>query len=111
MQIEIQGQDIEQVAQELRSQLEAQDIPVNYKIIEREQQKGLMEWAAIIGIVSGTASTGNIVVRAIQSRDQKIERMIVHSNNGRCVTFENFSPQALPQISETVSKILEEESL
>lgn len=111
MKIEIQGQDIEQVAQELRSQLEAEGIRSDYEISKREKQKGLMEWAAIITIISGAATTGDIVVRAIESRNPKIERMIVCSNNGRCVTFENFSTQVLPSISRAVNEILEEESL
>ena len=113
MKIEIQGQDqyIEQVAQELRSQLEAEGIHSDYESITREKQKGLMEWAAIISIVSGTVTTGDIVVRAIKSRNPQIERMIVYSNNGRAVSFENFSTEALPSISKTVNEILEEERL
>lgn len=111
MKIEIQGQDLEQIAQELRSQLEAENIRSDYEISKREKQKGLMEWAAIISIISGTVATGDIVVKAIESRNSKIERIIVRSNNGRSVTFENFSTQALPSISRTVNEILEEESL
>ena len=111
MKIEIQGQDVEQVAQELSSQLKAKGISSDYEIIERKELKGLMEWAAIISIVSGAVTTGDIVVKAIKSRNSKIGRMIVRSNNGRSVTFENFSSQALPSISRTVNEILEEESL
>ncbi len=112
MKIEIQGQDIEQVAQELKSQLEAEGISSDYEIIKREELKGLMEWAAIISIVSGTVATGDIVVRAIESRKPKIERVIFYSNDGRkCVTFENISKQDLTSISKIANEILEEESL
>ena len=111
MKIEIQGQDLEQVVQELISQLEAEGISSDYEIIERKELKGLMEWAAIISIISGTVATGDIVVKAIESRNSKIERIIVRSDNGKSVIFENFSPQALPSISRTVNEILEEESL
>ena len=115
MKIEIQGQDLEQVVQELISQLEAEGISSDYEIIERKELKGLMEWAAIISIITGTVATGDIVgdivLKAIESRNSKIERIIVRSDNGKSVIFENFSPQALPSISRTVNEILEEESL
>lgn len=114
MKIEIQGRDLEQVVQELRSQLEAEGISSDYEIIEREQQRdfGLMELAAIISIISGTVATGDIVAKAIESRNPKIERVIFRSNDSRrCVTFENISKQDISSISQIANEILEEESL